>query len=77
MLPECCAFCGATATRDEAVEADWIPSYWDVQTDVEVYRPVCAACVSRGEVIFNDQMGDYERIPVSAPEIVLACGVPV
>ncbi len=77
-MPDCCAFCRAELPDiPEAIDAGWIPSYWDAQKDVEVYRPVCGQCLSRGEVIFNDQMGDYERIPVNDPTLVLASGVPV
>lgn len=41
-----CAFCNATVSDvDEAIEAEWKPSYWTaVANGSEISKPVCPQC---------------------------------
>jgi hypothetical protein len=53
-------FCGDTKTRDEAIDAGWIPSFW--HGDLEYEGPVCTECTSR-YLQFNEDYGDFETKP--------------
>jgi len=45
-FPLSCVFCGMEIESTEAaVDAGWIPSYYDGEDECE--GPVCAACVSK------------------------------
>ena len=38
----CCGLCGKTEIEQDAIDGDWIPSYWIGDTCVDV--PVCDVC---------------------------------
>ena len=53
-----CCFCQTSIpTVDEAIEAGWIPSFFD--GDSECSAPVCIKCVDE-KIEFNDELGDYQ-----------------
>ena len=55
-----CHFCSATvATVDEAIAADWVPSFYD--GDAEVCSPVCPTCQTTRLRVATD--GELELIP--------------
>lgn len=40
-----CYFCGTTVPNvDAAIDAGWVPSFWD--GDIEIWTPVCAPCAA-------------------------------
>ena len=58
-----CHFCAATVeTVEEAIEADWVPSFFD--GDDEVSSPVCPACQATHLRVATD--GELELIPTES-----------
>jgi len=66
---EKCYFCSATLPTEQAVEAGWIPYFWDGDTDREITHPVCSDCQQK-EGIIADQYGECER-PALEPVVVM------
>lgn len=48
-----------TGTMDALIDADWIPSYW--AGDIEVDGPVCRQCAD-SRLTFNDDTSDFALI---------------
>jgi hypothetical protein len=54
-----CTFCGVRLPRESAIDAGWVPCYWDCRTDREVLAPVCPDCC-QNELLYNDESDDWE-----------------
>ena len=59
-----CSFCNndtdALPSMDAVIDAGWIPSYWE--GDTETANPVCPDCASV-HLQYNPTHGDYELRP--------------
>ena len=56
-----CVLCGKTVSdTNAAIDAGWIPSYWD--GDGEVEGPFCDECVAK-RLQLCEETGDHELSP--------------
>lgn len=56
-----CYFCGKTIESTEAaIEAGWVPAFWDPNGDVEILEPVCPDC--RTKHLELDETGELVRV---------------
>lgn len=62
-----CYFCGRqVADVDQAIDAGWIPDFWDGED--EVGEPVCPECCE-AKLQYDEDTGDFERATESIVEI--------
>lgn len=50
----CCHCEASVADVEAAIEAGWVPGYWDDATDEDVCEPVCPVCVERLGIVLGE-----------------------
>jgi hypothetical protein len=65
-----CHFCKASLPIEQAMDAGWVPSFWDVATDNGVTEPVCPECQRREGIDYNEETGNWER-PAAEPSVIV------
>jgi hypothetical protein len=56
-----CYFCGKKIESTEAaIEAEWVPGFFDPNGDVEILEPVCPGC--NAEHLEADETGELVRV---------------
>ena len=66
-----CEFCGQTEVLEQAIDAGWIPCFWDEANNAEVLGPVCVACQAIHGVVYDDDFGDYKLPEAGTPAVVV------
>jgi hypothetical protein len=56
---EKCVFCGAVKMTDAAIDAGWIPEYFDARTG-EYSGPVCPLCQIEYHIYWDEEYECYE-----------------
>lgn len=59
-----CAFCHRLATRDDAIQEGWQPSFWYDET-TRCDEPVCPPCAARNLTDLNDDAIIKPRPPIA------------